>query len=824
MLNNSLSELPIIALTRSDRVLDICLRDLTANNKSSKLTNNPSQQQFKQAIKESLFDMRAHQLRWDDIDNALEKHWQADKGDATYSLKCLQTTAVDYLNFEGDHFAVKADLTTEYQALINHLHPGFLIAGYFVKQLKARQWSINALPALLKKQCPLGFAANDETTPFADNHVHFGGVHGTDVLTRFLFDRVDRKQLKDLKLPRVPEFTLINSDNYNVGTLVSVYRLLFDVYCDYSFAKADKQPELLKKLPQLLKSTLKQSPLNSNNSRLYTKVRLNKKPTTPQQMALFEMVKQVQQGNSHQALTAMACALLLQLEEKQQPAAIQTVTLALVHLVNILRAYVVMSGVGLSHFVDFFMSDIRQFKAGSASKESSTSRESLAWLLAGNNKAALKVAPPTENMDWLAKTAHLVDWQNQQFHYCLHFIRDHIRKLRAGMDDEKRREVNHQGQQLRRLLKSQRRYKSNMQVPTLIRGFDVAGNENHFPIHLFAPALRYLREKPIAVKKLNGTVQLSKHRYLSIHAGEDYSHLITGLRAIDETVYYCNMRQGDRLGHALALGVMPKDWAERQQQAFVTPEENLWNTVWLLHYAIKLSIDHNEALRMVPQLERRLQNWQKDHFNASFTHAELSAYWQSRGNSYQHQQWFNNSKNLHDSAYWVPFEHSDRLQAKFPTIRSALRALSKDEKDSKKIDFAINLTTDKNNTELLLYQLIQDHLMMKYDRRGIIIEACPSSNISLSRFDDYHQHPIFRWFPPDDSLFESKQLDRFGIRNKGEVAVCINTDDPGIFPTNIEQEYRLLRHAAKHHYGLSSQTADLWIERLRKLSLRAFGG
>jgi adenosine deaminase len=113
---------------------------------------------------------------------------------------------------------------------------------------------------------------------------------------------------------------------------------------------------------------------------------------------------------------------------------------------------------------------------------------------------------------------------------------------------------------------------------------------------------------------------------------------------------------------------------------------------------------------------------------------------------------------------------------------------------------------------------------MEYNYKGIVLEACPSSNISLGRFEHYHQHPIFRWYPPDESLFESHNLDRFGLRKKGEVAVCINTDDPGIFPTKIEQEYQLLRNACKQHFGLSSQVTDFWVERLRKLSLKAFKG
>ncbi|MFT4924843.1 MAG: adenosine deaminase [Phenylobacterium sp.] len=869
MLNKSLNELPIIALTRSDRVLDICLRHLTSLNDggASPLSHKPRQQQFKRAIKETLYDMRAHQLRWDDIDRVLQKYWhQTNNG--CFSLDCLEDIADFYLDFEGDHFAVKANRCTEYQALINHIHPGFLIASLYVKQLNGRQLSASALPALLKTQSPLGFAVDHVDEVYADNHVHLGGVQGAEVLTRFLFDRVDRQQLKKLKLPRVPEFTLINSENniydYSVGTLVSVYRLLFDEFCRYSFSEGfgestdgESSIQPLANLPKQLKAVLKQAPLNTS-SKLYSRFRLsNKSAATPQQSALLEMVKQVRKGNSHQALTAFCCALLMQQSQKNQSAQIQTLTMALIHLVNILRSYVVMSGVGLTHFVDFFISDIRRFNRDKGSKES------LRWLLNGNNKAALKVAPPVDSLDALVKTTNQVAGVlnkttdlEKSFHFCLHFSRAQTGKFSAGMEDKKRQDMRQQVFALRRLLKSQLKFtiktkgkpstkhgtklpSQSIRVQDLVRGFDVAGNENHFPIHVFAPALRYLREKPLTIKQLNGHVHLAQRRHLSIHAGEDYSHLITGLRHIDETVRYCRMRKGDRLGHALALGVMPDQWAKRQHQAFVTPEENLWNTVWLLHYARDLSVAHPQALQLVAYFEQRLESWQKSWFSHSFTHDELWSYWQNRANSYQHEKRLCSHNNLNDRQYWIINEDSQNLTAKFANIRAQLQLLNRSAQGRCAITVHLfdehlqhkpwthQSAGDDNDywvskQELTLYQLIQDHLMMEYDYKGITLEVCPSSNISLGRFEQYHQHPIFRWFPPDESLFESLSLDPFGIRNKGEVAVCINTDDPGIFPTTIEQEYQLLLNAAKQHYGLSSQAAEMWIERLRLLSLRVF--
>ncbi|MCJ8268351.1 MAG: hypothetical protein MJK04_03015, partial [Psychrosphaera sp.] len=478
------------------------------------------------------------------------------------------------------------------------------------------------------------------------------------------------------------------------------------------------------------------------------------------------------------------------------------------------------------------------------------------WLLSGGNKAALKIAPPTADLnDLLNRTKKINTVMQQfdgdtakQFHFCLHFSR-----TEPGKRQEKLRQhqVKIEALQVRRLLKTQARFYHDLEgnqfrtiddkgypvkgeeidLTGIIRGFDVAGNENHFPIHVFAPALRYLREKPLSIKHVDGRSELIQRRYLSIHAGEDYSHLITGLRHIDETVSYCNMGQGDRIGHALALGVMPQDWAARQQQAFAEPEECLWNTVWLLYQAKKLSVRFDQASKVVSLLELQLAKWQQQYFRRTYTHQQLWAYWENRGNAHSFDNSTKKVKNIWDRSYWVNQEIAETDQKSLTSIYFELRRLS-----NKTITF--NLDTEVlvstaylsgplsdvevSKEELLFYQLLQDHLMMTYDNHGIVLEVCPSSNISLGRFEKYHQHPLFRWCPPCESLFESRQWDLFGIRNKGEVAICVNTDDPGIFPTKIAQEYVLLRDAAMQDYGLSSQKADLWIEKLRKLSLEVF--
>ncbi|MDM3814237.1 hypothetical protein O9501_18730, partial [Proteus mirabilis] len=75
------------------------------------------------------------------------------------------------------------------------------------------------------------------------------------------------------------------------------------------------------------------------------------------------------------------------------------------------------------------------------------------------------------------------------------------------------------------------------------RGFDVAGNENYLPIEVFSPALRLLRSG--LYSSTNEFAPRIARPLLTIHAGEDYGHLLSGIRCIDEAVSFCFIEAND---------------------------------------------------------------------------------------------------------------------------------------------------------------------------------------------------------------------------------------------------------------------------------------
>lgn len=116
---------------------------------------------------------------------------------------------------------------------------------------------------------------------------------------------------------------------------------------------------------------------------------------------------------------------------------------------------------------------------------------------------------------------------------------------------------------------------------------------------------------------------------------------------------------------------------------------------------------------------------------------------------------------------------------------------------------------------------LQDYLLDNYDRKGLIIETNPTSNVYVARLEHHGEHPIFRWNPPDErKLQDGGEFNRYGLR-RGPMRVLINTDDPGIMPTTLRTEFELMREAAID-LGYSRTVAEDWLERLRQFGVDQF--
>ena len=116
----------------------------------------------------------------------------------------------------------------------------------------------------------------------------------------------------------------------------------------------------------------------------------------------------------------------------------------------------------------------------------------------------------------------------------------------------------------------------------LVRGLDVCTDEMGVPNWVLVQVLAYMREAA-------GEVAREAYRLYSrsipslrmtAHAGEDFVHLLTGLRYVDEAIEYLPLREGDRIGHGMALGIDPREWAQHVSRLPMLREERLFDLVW----------------------------------------------------------------------------------------------------------------------------------------------------------------------------------------------------------------------------------------------------
>jgi len=478
--------------------------------------------------------------------------------------------------------------------------------------------------------------------------------------------------------------------------------------------------------------------------------------------------------------------------------------------------------------------------------------------------------------------------QLERLHFCLHFIRSSRHRDKTAKKKPKKigewktavqREIWKEAEKMSKLLAKGETWAGfgsagAEHTPTYqfhaarwVRGLDVAGDENLQRIEDHAPVLRWLRRGFVPVEdERAGSAGL----HLSVHAGEDYAHPLSGLRHIDETVLFCAMRSGDRLGHALALGLEPTAWTERHGDMIVPVDEHLDNLVWVWHHACTLSQRLPLANQVLPRLARRIaaliayvpwcgmQSTQPlfypvptdltegpIHAHVPPTPENLYQAWFLRRNCYY---MYMNGKNLQDGK--TPFAVPDyaRLNAAEITKGSKDQAaklyfereafLNLDGKQLPnvliRVQHAHTSISDHHQTsstdyihdydtpeELEFVHALQDCLMDTYDGLGLLIETNPTSNVYIAALDKYADHPIFRWSPPDGgSLGIGERHNRFGLR-RGAMRVLINTDDPGIMPTTLRTEYALLLNAATD-LGYSRTDTETWLERIRLCGLEQY--
>ena len=105
--------------------------------------------------------------------------------------------------------------------------------------------------------------------------------------------------------------------------------------------------------------------------------------------------------------------------------------------------------------------------------------------------------------------------------------------------------------------------------------------------------------------------------------------------------------------------------------------------------------------------------------------------------------------------------------------------------------------------DLLIIEELQKILKGKLGRKGIVLEVNPSSNTAIADLDVVGANQLY-------------QMNQ--IHDTQNVIVCINSDDPSVFNTNVSNELAYIYYGMLEQ-NISREAALLWIDRIRKNGL-----
>lgn len=111
---------------------------------------------------------------------------------------------------------------------------------------------------------------------------------------------------------------------------------------------------------------------------------------------------------------------------------------------------------------------------------------------------------------------------------------------------------------------------TNSTFSRMVTGADAAASEFDTPPEVFAPSFHKLRKHGM--------------QHFTYHAGEDFFHVLSGLRAIYEAMEYLGLKAGDRIGHATAAGVDVRLWKENiGERLWMRREDYLADLLFAYH-------------------------------------------------------------------------------------------------------------------------------------------------------------------------------------------------------------------------------------------------
>jgi hypothetical protein len=299
-----------------------------------------------------------------------------------------------------------------------------------------------------------------------------------------------------------------------------------------------------------------------------------------------------------------------------------------------------------------------------------------------------------------------------------------------------------------------------------LRGIDLCGVEESQPLWVSAQTLRRMRDRSAEIAGRRPGLRLQPLR-VTVHAGEDFGWLTSGVRAVAEPFHWKLIERGDRIGHGIAITLNPKQWWAQKAGAVIKVKrfDRLLDLAFLAEYTEDLSAPQEDWLRSqiritVEQLhlEPELTTARAVEINVIETAKDV---WRALGGSstrrlMEMRIWRGDDQRRHEK--WI---HRYLWNRSTQTLAAA--------------EVQIEITRNERN----LLEKARRRLIREIARWQVCVESNPSSNLIVAGLDAMGASQEF--------------LQRRPTRNKKQdletLTWTISTDDPITFSTTLADEY-----------------------------------
>lgn len=330
----------------------------------------------------------------------------------------------------------------------------------------------------------------------------------------------------------------------------------------------------------------------------------------------------------------------------------------------------------------------------------------------------------------------------------------------------------------------------------VVRGLDACTDEFSVPLWVLAPIFRYLEgAAEIASHYVRDAYGLSIPTLKkTIHTGEDFVHILSGLRTIHQTIDVLGLKEGDRIGHGLALGLDAGDWARRVGSVPMRRGERLTDLVWEWSWYGREKV--SPSLRRRLYVEREIARLSAAIFDYPVKPFTLELFFKALQSE--------------EVLRLVGFPDGPRMET---GTRMGLRGVDNEVVDilrlyltnhqvfvrAKKVEWV------EAESGAEVFSEIQDRLRQMISGLGIAVEVNPTSNLLIGDLSDLSHHPLWRLHLPRPGA-------------SPPLSVCIGSDDPLTFTTDLLGEYQFV-HDSLVLAGLSDEEAIGWLNKARRCGL-----